>query len=322
MAERKRELLSMRVAYGQELAEYGAINPDVVVLDADVSASTQTHFFAQRFPDRFFNLGIAEANLVDVAVGFALAGKIPFANTFAFLIALRACEQVRTEVCLNGANVKLCGGYGGLSDSFDGPSHHSVVDLAVMRAMPRLAVVVAADAIEARKLVPLVAEYAGPVYFRVSRAEVPVIFDSAYRPEIGRGVLLKDGGDVTLVGTGVLLSRCLDAADVLAAEGISARVAGMHTLKPIDADLLEQAARQTGAVVTVEEHSVIGGLGGAVAEAVAERWPVPIVRVGLRDTFAETGPYLEMLDKYGMGVADIVVAAKQALARKREMKTG
>ena len=319
MREDRRKLASVRVAYGQALADYGAINPDVVVLDADVSASTQTHFFAKRFPDRFFNLGVAEANLVDVAVGFALGGKIPFANTFAFLMALRAAEQVRTQVCLNNANVKLCGAYAGLSDALDGPTHHAVSDLAVMRAMPGLTVVVAADAVECRKLVPLVAEHRGPVYLRLSRSEVPVIFDESHGLEIGRGVQLREGDDVSLVGTGILLSRCLDAAEALDSQGISARVLEIHTLKPIDGDILDRAARETGAIVTVEEHSVIGGLGSAVAEVIGEGWPVPVVRVGLRDTFAETGPYFELLDKYGMGVLDITAAAKRALAFKREM---
>jgi transketolase len=317
MTEKTGKLVSMRAAYGQALADYGAVNLDVVVLDADVSVSTQTHFFAKRFPDRFFNLGIAEAGLIDVAVGFALAGKIPFANTFAFLIALRAGEQVRTQVCLNNANVKLCGAYGGLSDSFDGPTHHAALDLAVMRAMPGLTVVVAADAVEARKLVPQVAEFPGPVFFRLSRAEVPVIFDESYQPRIGQGVQLREGSDVTLVGTGILLSRCLEAADALAQEGVSVRVIEIHTLKPIDADILEQAARETGAIVTVEEHTIVGGLGGAVAEVISERRPVPLVRVGLRDTFAGTGPYAELLDHYGMGVADIIAAAKRALTCKR-----
>ena len=319
MRKHERELASVRVAYGQALADYGAVNPDVVVVDADVSASTQTHFFAKRFPERFFNLGVAEANLVDVAAGFALGGKIPFANTFAFLLALRAAEQVRTQVCLNNANVKLCGAYAGLSDAFDGPTHHAVSDLAVMRAMPGLTVVVAADAVEARKLVPLVADHRSPVYLRLSRAEVPTIFDESYEPEIGRGVRLREGGDVSLVGTGILLSHCLDAAETLARQGISARVIEMHTIKPVDRDMLGCAARETGAIVAVEEHSVIGGLGSAVAEVIGPSWPVPLVRVGLRDTFAETGPYFELLDKYGMGVADIVEAAKRALILKREM---
>jgi len=213
------KLESMRVAYGMALADYGALNTNVVVLDADVSASTQTHFFAKRFPERFFNLGVAEAGMVDVAVGLALGGKIPFANTFAFLIALRAAEQVRTCVAYALTNVKLAAAYGGLSDSRDGPTHHSVCDLAVMRAMPNMTVIVAADSVEVRKMVPLVAEWNGPVYLRISRAEVPVVFDEAHQPKIGKGVLLRQGRDVTLIGTGVLVSRCIEAAEKLKREG-------------------------------------------------------------------------------------------------------
>jgi len=302
----------MRNAYGKALAEYGAVNPDVVVLDADVSSSTRTLYFAQRFPDRFFNLGVAEAGMVDVAVGFALGGKIPFVNTFAFLIALRAAEQVRTCVSYARTNVKLAAAYSGLSDSFDGPTHHSVCDLAVMRAMPNIAVVVAADPVEAQKWVPVVAEYDGPVYLRLSRAQVPVIFDDSHQVEIGKGLELRQGDDVTLIGTGVMVARCLWAAEELATEGISARVVEMHTLKPLDEELVIRAAEETGAIVTAEEHNVIGGLGSAVAEALSSCRPVPVMRVGIADRYTETGPYEDLLDRYGMSVADIVAAAKRA----------
>jgi len=310
------EKLSMRIAYGQALADYGEINPDVVVLDADVSASTQTHYFAARFPDRFFNVGVAEAGMVDVAVGFALGGKIPFANTFASLISLRAAEQVRTCVAYARTNVKLAAAYSGLSDSKDGPTHHSVFDLAVMRAMPNITVVVVADATEARKLVPAVAEYDGPVYLRLSRAEVPVIFDDDHVVKIGQGVTLREGKDVTLIGTGIMVGRCLEAGNLFADEGIQARVLELHTLKPLDEALIVQAAEETGAIVTAEEHTIIGGLGGAVAEVLSTRCPVPIMRVGIPDTFTESGPYEPLLDRYGMGVTDIVTAARQAIACK------
>jgi transketolase len=319
MGEGVVERESVRIAFGQALADYGAINPDVVVLDADVSSSTQTQFFAKRFPDRFFNLGVAEANLVDVAAGLALGGKIPFANAFSFLLSLRAGEQVRTQVCLNNANVKVCGAYGGLSDSFDGPTHHSESDLAVMRALPGMTVVVVGDAREARSFVRLVAEHQGPVYLRLSRAEVEPIGGSWQSPEIGRGILLRDGTRVTIVGTGTLLPNCLRAADLLGDEGISCRVIEIHTIKPIDVSIVEEAARVTGAIVTVEEHSVIGGLGAAVAETLSERWPVPVVRVGLADTFAETGPYADLLEKFGMGPTAIAGAAKRAMAVARAM---
>ena len=308
--------VSMRVAYGKALADYGTVNPNVVVLDADVSASTQSHYFAARFPERFFNLGVAEAGMVDVAVGLALGGKIPFANTFAFLLSLRAAEQVRTCVAYAQTNVKLAAGYGGLSDSYDGPTHHSVCDLAVMRAMPNLAVVVAADAVEVQQAVPAVAEYPGPVYLRISRAEVPVIFDKGHPFHIGEGVLLRQGGDLTLIGIGIMVARCLEAAEALAREGIEARVVEIHTLKPLDRDLILQCGRETGALVTAEEHSVIGGLGSAVAEVVGEVFPVPLERVGLQDCFAETGGYDELLARYGLDGAHIVAAARRVLKRK------
>ncbi len=306
----------MRVAYGKALADYGAVNPDVVVLDADVSTSSQTHFFASRFPNRFFNLGVAEAGMVDVAVGFALAGKIPFANTFAFLIALRAAEQVRTCVAYARTNVKLAAGYAGLSDSKDGPTHHSICDLAVVRSLPNMTVVVATDAIEVQKMVPLVAEWEGPVYLRISRAEVPVIFSQDQEVKIGKGAVLREGSDVSLIGTGVMVSRCLEAAENLKEHGIDARIIEIHTLKPLDHELILAAAKETGAIVTAEEHNIIGGLGEAVASCLAEAYPVPLKRVGIRDTFAETGSYFELLDKYGMGVNDIVGAANELVRRK------
>jgi len=311
------ELRSMRKAYGEALAELGAANPDVVVLDADVSASTQTWMFREKYPDRFFNVGVAEANMVDVAVGLALAGKIPFANTFAFLITLRAAEQVRTCVAYAKTNVKLVGSYGGLSDAFDGPTHHALCDLAVVRSLPNMTVVVAADAVEVKKAVPAVAEYDGPVYLRVSRAEVPVIFDERHEVHIGQGVTLREGGDVTLIGTGIMVGRCTEAAEVLRREGIDARIIEIHTLKPIDEGLIVQAAQETGAIVTAEEHSIIGGLGGAVTEVLGSRCPVPVLRVGIADTFTETGPYEALLDRYGMGVTDIVASARRAIVRKK-----
>jgi len=307
----------MRIAYGQALADYGEINPDVVVLDADVSASTQTHYFAARFPDRFFNIGVAEAGMVDVAVGFALGGKIPFANTFASLISLRAAEQVRTCVAYARTNVKLAAAYSGLSDSKDGPTHHSVFDLGVMRAMPNLTVVVAADASEARKLVPAVAEYDGPVYLRLSRAEVPVVFGDDHQVEIGKGNVLQDGTDVTLVATGVMVSRAVLAAEQLKGKGVRARVLSLHTIKPLDDELILAAAEETGALVTVEEHSIIGGLGGAVTELLSGELPVPVVRVGIRDTFTDTGPYEALLDRFGMSVDDIVSATHQAMSLRK-----
>lgn len=318
------ELASMRLAYGQALVELGKVNPDVVVLSADVSNSDHSYMFEEAFPDRFINVGIAEQCLVDVAVGLAYSGKIPFANTFAFLFATRALEMVRSHLCYGEANVKLMGAYAGLSDSFDGPTHHSVTDVAIMRSLPNMTVVIPGDPVALAKLLPQVAEWPGPVFFRLNRNPVPVLFDEAadngragrYAPRIGEAITLRPGDDVTLICTGLMVSRCLEAAEALAGEGVAARVLEVHTIKPLDVDSVLSAARETGALVTVEEHSIIGGLGGAVAEAVTDACPVPIKRVGIADRFAETGPYFEMLDRYGMSVEDIVTAAWQAMAAK------
>jgi transketolase len=306
----------MRIAYGKALVALGRSHPDVVVLSADVSNSDHSYMFEEVFPDRFVNVGIAEQCLVDVAVGLAYSGKIPFANTFAFLFATRALEMVRTHLCYGEANVKLMGAYAGLSDSFDGPTHHSVTDIAIMRSLPNMTIVVPSDPVALAKLLPQVAEWRGPVFVRLNRNEVPVLFDDSYAPQIGRAITLRPGGDVTLVCTGLMVSRSLEAAEILTDEGIDARVMEMHTIKPLDTDSLEQAARETGALVTVEEHSIIGGLGGAVAEAVTATFPVPVKRVGLADRFAESGPYSDLLDRYGMSVEDIVDAARQSTAAK------
>ncbi len=312
------EMESVRVAYGKALAEYGAINQDVVVLDADVSASTQSGFFARAFPNRFFNVGIAEAGMVDVGVGLALAGKVPFINTFAFLLAFRAAEQIRTCAAYSRVPIKLAAHYAGLSDSFDGPTHQAVSDVAAMRGLPEMTVVVVADGPETRLAVPAVAEYPGPVYLRLNRNEVPVLFDQTHPFKIGKGITLLQGSDVTIIANGTMLARTLEAADELKKLGIEARVVEMHTVKPLDQELVVTAARETGAIVTAEEHSIIGGLGGAVAEVVSEQAPVPVVRVGIHDRFAETGPYFALMDKYGMAVADIVAAARKAVGLKRE----
>jgi transketolase len=225
-------------------------------------------------------------------------------------------EQVRTHLCYGQANVKLAGAYAGLSDSFDGPTHHSVTDLAIMRSLPRMAVVVPADPVGLKRLLPQIAAWEGPVFFRLCRNEVPVVFDDGYAPQIGQGVVLREGVDVTIVGCGVMVARCLEAAQQLAAAGTDARVVEMHTLKPLDEEMVARCAAETGALVTVEEHSIIGGLGGAVAETLVAREPVPLERVGVADTFAESGPYGELLDRYGLGVGDIAAAAQRAIGRK------
>jgi len=306
-----------RQAYGIALAEYGDVNPDVVVLDADVSSSTLTKFFADRHPARFFNLGVTEASMVDVGVGLALSGKIPFVNTFAALLTLRACEQIRTCVAYASANVKLVGGYAGLSDYKDGPTHFAINDVALMRSMPNLVVVAPADNIEAARMVPAIAEHDGPVYMRISRAAVPDVFGADHQVQIGKGVALRPGNDVTIIGSGSMMGRCVRAAEQLAAEGVDVRLLNIHTIKPLDVDLIRQAAEETGALVTAEDHSVIGGLGGAVAEALGRCRPAVLECVGLQDTFAGTGLDTEtLMDAWGLSVQDITGAARRAMQRK------
>ena len=310
-------LAPMRPAYGRALVELGRSRDDVVVLSADVSNSDFSYQFAEAFPDRFINVGIAEQSLVDMAAGIAYTGKVPFANTFAFLIATRALEMVRTHCCYGGANVKLMGAYAGVSDSFDGPTHHAIADIAIMRALPRMTIVVPADTTAVAKLLPQIAAWDGPVYVRLNRNEVPVLFDETYKPLIGRAMIHRAGCDVTLIGTGIMLSRCLQAAELLAGDGILARVMEVHTIKPLDVDAVLAAARETRAIVTAEEHSIVGGLGGAVVEALAADAPVPVERIGLRDTFATSGPYLDLLEHLGLTATAIADAARRAIATKR-----
>jgi transketolase len=310
--------LSMREAYGRALAEYGALNPDVVVLDPDTSSSTLSNFFARRYPERFFNVGIAEPCMVDIAVGLALGGKIPFANAFAALLAFRAMEQIRTCVCYARTNVKLVAGYAGVSDYKDGPTHHTITDIATMRALPEMTVVVAGDSAEAGRWVPLLAEYDGPVYFRIGRAGALPTHNENLPLQIGKGLTLRQGNDLTILATGTMVGRSLVAAGQLAGQGIAARVIELHTVKPLDRDLVAQAAEETGALVTAEEHSIIGGLGSAVAETLADCYPAPLERVGIADMFTRTAPDPEtLMDAYGMAVADVVAAANRVLARRR-----
>jgi transketolase len=308
----------MRKAYGEALVELGTKREDVIVLSADVQSSDFSYMFEAAYPKRFINVGIAEPALVDVAVGLANSGKIPIANTFAFLFATRALEMVRTHLCYGGANVKLAGAYAGLSDSFDGPTHQTVSDLAILRSLPNMTIVVPADPLAVKKLLPQIVEWNGPAYFRLCRNEVPEIFTDAYEPEIGKGITLMDGDDATIIACGVMVARAIEAARQLAQKGIRLRIVEMHTIKPLDTNLIVRCARETGAIVTAEEHSVIGGLGGAVAECLSQSAPVPLERVGINDTFAESGPYLDLLDKYGMSVEAIVAAAQRALNRKQE----
>jgi transketolase len=310
------EAILMRKSYGEALVALGKDHPDVVVLSADVSNSDFSYMFEAEFPARFLNVGIAEPAMVDVAVGLAKNGFVPICNTFAFLFATRALEMVRTHLCYGEANVKLAGTYAGLSDSFDGPTHQETTDFTILRSLPNMTIVVAADHLGVTRLLPQVAESKGPVYFRLCRNEVPQIFTEAYQPVIGKGVVLQEGSDLTIITCGVMVARSLQAAAQLEQQGIHARVVEMHTIKPIDRELILRCASETGAIVTVEEHTILGGLGGAVAEVVSDDCPVPVARVGIADRFAETGPYADLLDNYGLALADITGAAQKVLHRK------
>ena len=310
--------LSQREAFGRALMAYGQESKDVVVLDADTSSSTLSKFFAEAFPDRFYNVGIAEPCLVDVAVGFALGGLIPFINAFSALLSLRALEQIRTCVAYSNTNVKIAAGYAGLSDYKDGPTHHSLIDIGIMRMLPGMTVIVPADTLEIKAWVPVVAEHRGPVFLRLSRAGGEIVHHKEPEVRIGKGFKLRKGSDVSIITAGLMVSRSLKAADNLMKEGISTSVIEMPSIKPIDQELILAAAEETGTLVTTEEHSVLGGLGSAVAEVVTAHNPVPVERVGIQDVFARTGPDPDsLMDAYGLGVEDICQACYRAITKKK-----
>ena len=308
---------SMREAFGRALVELGREEPRLVTLDADVSHSTRTVLFQEAFRERFFNCGVAEQNMVGVAAGLATMGLVPVVSSFAFLLSLRAAEQVRTTVAYPRLNVKLAGAYCGLSDSKDGPTHQSVTDLAVMRAMPNIGVVCASDAATCRNALRAVVAADGPWYLRVSRAEAPDIFAEDAPFELGKARLVRDGGDdCAIVVAGTPVANALAAQEALRSRGVRVRVVEVHTLKPLDVDFLRRQSEETGALVTVEDHSVIGGLGGAVAEALSEVAPIPVVRVGLRDTFAESGDIESLERHYGLDAPAIASAVAACLKLK------
>lgn len=307
---------STRVEYGKTLARLGEENPQIVVLDADLSGSTQTHHFAKVFKDRFFNVGIAEQDLMGTAAGLALGGKIPFASTFAMFATGRAWEQIRQTIAYGNLNVKIVASHGGVTVGEDGGSHQALEDLALMRILPNMVVLVPADGPETRAMTRWAASYQGPVYMRTGRMTVPLIYDDSYVFELGRGNLLREGQDVTLMGIGIMVQACLEASGLLATEGIEARVVNMGCLKPIDWELVVDSAQRTGAVVTAEEHMVVGGLGSAVSEILAEHCPTSLKRIGLRDTFGMSGKPGDLLKHYGLTAEDIKEAALQVIARK------
>ncbi|NPV53458.1 MAG: transketolase family protein [Firmicutes bacterium] len=308
--------VATRTAYGKALVELGKVNPNVVVLDADLAKSTKSGDFMKAFPERFFEMGIAEQDMIGTAAGLAAAGKIPFASTFAVFAAGRVFDQVRQEIGYTKLNVKIGATHAGVTVGEDGASHQSVEDIALMRAIPNMTVIVPADAVETQKAVFAAAEYHGPVYLRMGREEVPVIFDEDYQFEMGKAVTLREGNDVTIIACGVMVAPALEASDELARDGISARVLNLHTIKPVDREAIEAAAKETGAIVTAEEHNIMGGLGSAVAEVVVSTMPVPVEMVGIKDVFGQSGKPAELLEHYGLTSGNIVEAAKRAIARK------
>lgn len=308
--------IATREAYGEALAQLGMENPDVVVLDADLAKSTKTINFKKRFPERFFDMGVAEQNMIGTAAGLAAAGKIAFASSFAVFAAGRAFDQVRNSVAYPALNVKIGASHAGVTVGEDGGSHQSVEDIALMRALPNMTVFVPADAVETHAAVRAAATIDGPVYIRLGRMGVPVLHGEDFQFVPGKAVKIRNGGDATIIACGIMVSAALEAAEMLAAEGISAGVLDVHTIKPLDTEAVAEAARATGAVVTAEEHNIIGGLGSAVAEALGEHYPVPLKRVGVMDKFGESGAPAELLVKYGLTPRDIAAAVKEVLARK------
>ena len=308
--------IATRQGYADGLIELGKTNENLVVLDADLAAATQTGQFKKEFPDRFFNCGIAEQNMIGVAAGLAAAGKTVFASSFAMFAAGRAFEQVRNTLGYTHLPVNIGATHAGISVGEDGATHQCNEDIALMRTIPGMTIINPADAVEAKAATIAASKIDGPVYLRFGRLAVPVIFDDSYKFEVGKGVTLVEGSDVTIVATGLMVERALAAAELLKNEGISTRVINMATIKPLDEELILAAANETGAIVTAEEHSVIGGLGSAVAELLSEKRPTPLKRVGVEDVFGMSGPAVELLDLFGLNAANICEKAKQAVSMK------
>lgn len=306
-----------RDAYGKALVELGEKDDKVIVLDADLAAATKTGAFKKAFPERFFDTGIAESNMMGIAAGLATTGYTVFASSFAMFAAGRAFEQVRNTIGYPHLNVKIGATHAGISVGEDGASHQCCEDIALMRTIPGMVIINPADDIEARAAVLAAAKYEGPVYMRFGRLAVPRIFDEDYKFEIGKAVTLKEGTDVTVIATGLLVAEAVEAAKTLESEGISVNLINMATIKPLDKDAVIAAAKKTGCIVTAEEHNVIGGLGSAVSEAVCEEYPVPVVKLGVEDTFGKSGPAVELLHLFGLDAAHIVEKAKLALSLKK-----
>lgn len=307
-----------RDSYGETLRDLAEEYKDLVVLDADLAAATKTCIFKNAYPERFFDCGIAEANMMGVAAGLASCGKIPFASTFAMFAAGRAFEIVRNSIGYPHLNVKIGATHAGISVGEDGATHQCNEDIALMRTIPGMTIINPCDDVEAREAVRTAIEFNGPVYMRFGRLAVPVINDrETYKFELGKGVVMKDGKDITIVATGLMVNEALEASKTLEKEGISARVVNIHTIKPLDKELICKCAKETGVIVTAEEHSVIGGLGSAVAEAVTECCPVPVVKIGVNDVYGYSGPAVELLKKFGLCAENIVKTTKEALKLKK-----
>ena len=306
-----------RESYGEALAKLAAENDKVIVFDADLAGATKTGTFKKACPERFFDCGIAESNMMTVAAGASTCGFIPFASTFAMFAAGRAFEQVRNSIGYPHLNVKIGATHAGVSVGEDGATHQCNEDIALMRTIPGMTIINPADDVEAQAAVRAAAEFVGPVYLRFGRLAAPVFNGPDYQFQMGKGVTLREGSDVTIVATGILVYEAVKAAEALASEGISARVINIHTIKPIDKELLVKAARETGVLVTAEEHLVIGGLGAAVAEAIGEEYPVPVVRIGIKDTFGHSGKGAELLKEFGLCSENIIAETKRALTLKK-----
>lgn len=310
--------IATREAYGKALVKLSTLNNNVVVLDADLSKSTKTADFKAVAPERFINMGIAESNMMGVAAGLSTCGKIPFVSSFAIFAAGRAYEQIRNSICYPNLNVKVCATHAGLTVGEDGATHQAIEDISLMRSIPNMTVINPCDAVETEAAILAIAEYKGPCYVRLGRLAVNTINDEkTYKFEIGKGVTLAQGNDATIIATGMMVESALEAKEILKKDGIEARVINIHTIKPIDKQLIIDAAKETKAIVTVEEHSVIGGLGSAVSEVVCEECPVPVVKVGIKDTFGESGNPYELLKKYGLTSEAICESVKKAIGLKK-----
>jgi len=311
------KMVATRAGFGAALTELGAIRDDFVVLDADLAAATQTGAFKKAFPDRFYDCGIAEQNMMGIAAGIASTGKKVVCSSFAIFAAGRAYEQVRNSIGYPHLNVVIGATHAGISVGEDGATHQCCEDIALMRTIPGMTIINPADETEAKLAVKAALDHDGPVYMRFGRLAAPVIFGDDYKFEIGKGVELKEGTDVTIIATGLMVNEALQAYDILKEEGISARIINIHTIKPLDKDIVIKAAKETGAIVTAEEHSVIGGLGGAVSEVLTEEYPVPVVKLGVYDVFGHSGAAPKLLDEFGLRAVNIVEKAKKAISMKK-----